>query len=177
MRGPSPLCVALLLCGSGGPAAAAPAMPQPAPAAPVRVAPPPAAGSAELLVDLYGPRATAEIQRLRANLERRVFVVFDTGIGYVQCEPQTPPDEIYCEAQSPQSWPALASVLTPDRLARLHAAGYADPGAAPNYTKDYPLAKYDDATIARQVITLLHDVYGYNGDEQLTIKTEAGREP
>jgi hypothetical protein len=139
--------------------------------------PPPNAGSAELLVDLYGPRATAEIQRLRVNLERRVFVVFDAGIGYVQCEPQTSPDVIYCEAQSPESWAALASVLTPDRVARLHAAGYADPGRAPNYWKNYPLGQYDDAAIAREVITLLHDAYGYTGAEQLSIKTEAGREP
>jgi hypothetical protein len=137
----------------------------------------PSAGSAELLVDLYGPRATAEIQRLRVNLERNVFVVFDAGIGYVQCEPQTAPDVIYCEAQSPQSWAALTSVLTPERLAKLHAAGYADPGRAPNYWKNYPLDKYDDAAIAREVITLLHDVYGYGGGEQLAIKTEAGREP
>jgi hypothetical protein len=139
--------------------------------------PPPSAGSAELLVDLYGPRASAEIQRLRVNLERNVFVVFDAGIGYVQCEPQTSPDVIYCEAQSAESWPALASVLTPDRLARLHAAGYTDPGRAPNYWKDYPLDKYDDTAIAREAITLLHDVYGYTGAEQLAIKTEAGREP
>lgn len=139
--------------------------------------PSPTMGSAELLVDLYGPRATAEIQRLRVNLERNVFVVFDAGIGYVQCQPQTAPDVIYCEAQSAASWAALSSVLTPDRLARLHADGYADPGRAPNYSKNYPLEKYDDAAIAREVITLLHDAYGYTGAEQLTIKTEAGREP
>ncbi|HWF75534.1 MAG TPA: hypothetical protein VN694_00030 [Caulobacteraceae bacterium] len=141
--------------------------------------PPPAAsaGSAELLVELYGPRATAEIGRLRVNLERNVFVVFDAGIGYVQCEPQTAPDVIYCEAQSPQSWAALTSVLTPERLAKLRAAGYADPGRAANYWKNYPLDKYDDAAIAREVIILLHDVYGYTGAEQLSIKTEAGREP
>jgi hypothetical protein len=144
-----------------------------APAAP----PTPSAGSAELLVELYGPRATAEIQRLRVNLARKVFVVFDAGIGYVQCEPQTSPDLIYCEAQSPQSWAALSSVLTPDRLAKLHAAGYADPGRAPNYWKNYPLGAYDDAAIAREVITLLHDGYGYTGAEQLKIGTEAGREP
>jgi hypothetical protein len=139
--------------------------------------PTPSAGSAELLVELYGPRTTAEIQRLRVNLERKVFVVFDAGIGYVQCQPQTAPDVIYCEAQSPASWAALSSVLTPDRLARLHAAGYADPGRAPNYWKNYPLGEYDDAAIAKEVITLLHDVYGYTGAEQLTIKTEAGPEP
>jgi hypothetical protein len=139
--------------------------------------PPASAGSAELLVELYGPRATAEIGRLRVNLERNVFVVFDAGIGYVQCEPQTQPDAIYCEAQSADSWAALSSVLTPDRLAKLHAAGYADPGRAPNYWKAYPLDKYDDAAIAKELVTLLHDVYGYTGAEQLTVKTEAGREP
>ena len=139
--------------------------------------PTPSAGSADLLVQLYGARAAAEIQRLRVNLDRNVFVVFDAGIGYIQCEPQTLPDVIYCEAQSAASWAALSSVLTPDRLSRLHAAGYADPGRAPNYWKNYPLDKYDDAAIAREVITLLHDVYGYDGAEQLSIKTEAGREP
>jgi hypothetical protein len=139
--------------------------------------PTPSAGSAELLIELYGPRATAELQRLRVNLERKVFVVFDAGIGYIQCQPQTAPDVIYCEAQSPDSWAALSSVLTPERIARLHGAGYADPGRSPNYWKDYPLDKYDDAAIAHEVITLLHDVYGYTGAEQLTIKTEAGREP
>jgi hypothetical protein len=139
--------------------------------------PMPSAGSAELLIELYGPRASAEIQRLRVNLERKVFVVFDAGIGYIQCQPQTGPDVIYCEAQSPDSWAALSSVLTPDRVAKLRAAGYADPGRSPNYWKDYPLDKYDDAAIAHEVITLLHDVYGYTGAEQLTIKTEAGREP
>jgi hypothetical protein len=139
--------------------------------------PTPSAGSAELLIELYGPRTTAELQRLRVNLERRVFVVFDAGIGYIQCQPQTAPDVIYCEAQSPDSWPALASVLTPDRVAKLRAVGYADPGRSPNYWKDYPLDKYDDAAIAKEVITLLHDVYGYTGSEQLTVKTEAGREP
>jgi len=171
MRALGWLCTGWLVCALVGPAAAAAASPVANPN------PSPSEGSAQLLVDLDGPRATAEIQRLRANLWRNVFVVFDAGVGYIQCEPQTAPDVIYCEAQSAESSPALASVLTPDRVARLHVAGYADPGRAQNYAKTYPLDKYDDAAIAREVITLLHDAYGYNGAEQLTIKTEAGREP
>ena len=171
MRALGWLCVGWLVCALAGPAAAD----APSPAA--NRNPAPTEGSTQLLVELYGPRATAEIGRLRVNLERNVFVVFDAGIGYIQCEPQTAPDAIYCEAQSAESWPALASVLTPERLAQLHAAGYADPGRAQNYAKTYPLDKYDDAAIAREVMTLLHDAYGYNGAEQLTIKTEAGREP
>ncbi len=115
---------------------------------------------------------TGEIQRLRVNLDRRVHVVFDTDLGYIQCEPQTSPAAIYCGAQSADSWPALAGVLSPDRVARLHAAGFADPGRAPNYWKIYPADQVDDAAIAREVLTILHDVYGYTGLPKLEVKTE-----
>ena len=171
MRTPGWLCAGWLVCTLAMPAAAEAQSPA------AKSAPAPSEGSAQLLIDLYGPRATAEIQRLRVNLERNVFVVFDAGIGYIQCKPQTAPDAIYCEAQSAESLPTLAGVLTPGRLSRLHAAGYAEPGGAQNYSKTYPLGEYDDAAIAGEVIMLLHDAYGYNGAEQLAIKTEAGREP
>ena len=130
------------------------------------------AGSAAELIDLYGARVTGEIQRLRVNLDRHVYVVFDTDIGSVQCAPQTSPAAIYCEAQSADSWPALAGVLSPDRVARLHAAGFADPGRAPNYWKIYPGDQVDDAAVAREVLTILHDVYGYTGLPKLAMKTE-----
>jgi hypothetical protein len=124
------------------------------------------------LINLYGLRVTAEIQRLRVNVHRRVFAAFETGLGYVQCQPQTEPDAFYCEAESADSWPALAAVLTPERIARLHAAGFADPGRAPNYSKTYPADKIDDATLASEVLTVLHDVYGYYGGSKLEVKTE-----
>lgn len=91
--------------------------------------PRPLIGSTAELMDIYGARATGEIQRLRVNLDRELFVVFDAGIGFVQCATENKPPSIYCEAQSADAWPALASVLTPDRVARLHAAGFADPRA------------------------------------------------
>jgi hypothetical protein len=102
------------------------------------------ANSAEALIDLYGLRATGEIQRLWVNSQSRVFVAFETGIGYVQCAPETSPPAIYCEAQSADSWPALASILSPERVARLHAAGFADPGRAPNYAKLYAVDQLRD---------------------------------
>ena len=117
-------------------------------------------------------RETGEIQRLRINLDRRVYVIFDTGIGYVQCEPETSPPSIYCEAQSAESWPALASVLTPERVALLHAAGFGDPGRGPNYWRSYPLDSASDRAIADQLLGVLHDVYGYAGAAPLTVKTE-----
>jgi len=88
-------------------------MPEPKPA--VADPPRPAADhpndSAEALIARYGDRVSAEIQRLRINVGRRVFVVFETRIGYVQCETQPSPPAIYFEAQSADSWQA-SSLLT-----------------------------------------------------------------
>jgi hypothetical protein len=136
--------------------------------------PQPSTRSATELINVYGTRVTGEIQRLRFNIDRRVFVALNTDAGYVQCEPQPSPRAVYCEAQSADSWPVLASVLTPERVARLHAAGFADPGRAPNYWKTYPVDEFDDTAIARELLTILHDVYGYNGSPKLTIATEKG---
>ena len=69
-------------------------------------------------------------------------------------------------------WPALASVLTPERVARLHKAGYVDPGRAPNYWKNYAFDKQSDVEIANEILTILYDVYGYAGATKLDIKTK-----
>lgn len=130
------------------------------------------AGSAAELIALYGARVAAEIQRLRINAARHVFVIFGAGIGYVQCMPETPDPALYCKAQSAESWAALATVLTPERVSRLHSAGYADPGRAPNYWKRYPFDKFSDATIASEILTVLYDGYGYAGAMKLKISTE-----
>jgi hypothetical protein len=130
------------------------------------------ANSSAELIALYGATATAEIQRLRINAGRQVYVSFNAGIGYVQCMPETSPSAIYCEAQSEESWPALATILTPERLSRLRNVGYADPGRAPNYWKNYPMDKFSDAAIAAELLTILHEVYGYTGATKLKILTE-----
>lgn len=132
------------------------------------------AQSVDQLVATYESTVTSEIQRLRINAARHVYVVFNAGIGYVQCMPDKQSGEIYCEAQSAESWSALESILTPERIAMLHKAGYADPGRAQNYWKDYPLDKYSDAALAREILTLLHEVYGYAGMPALKISTEIG---
>lgn len=128
------------------------------------------------LLSVYGARITGEIQRLRVNIDRRIFVVFETGGGYVRCAPQSSPRAIYCEVQSAESWPVLARILTPDRVARLRAAGFADPGRAPNYWKTYPADTFTDAAIADELATILFDVYGYNGSPSLKIISEKGPE-
>jgi hypothetical protein len=128
--------------------------------------------TAEELIAHFGPTATAEIQRLRLNATRHVHVVFDTGLGYIQCTPDSPPPAIYCEAQSADSFAPLAALLTPDRVARLHAAGFADPGRSPNYARIYLIDQFKDAAIAADILTLLHEVYGYRGARRLKILTE-----
>jgi hypothetical protein len=129
--------------------------------------------SAAELIKTYGKTVTGEIQRLRVNAGRRVFFALETGAGYVQCESQ--PQEFYCEAQSADSWPVLARILTAERVARLHTAGFADPGRSPNYSKSYPADKFTDAAVAGELLTILYDAYGYDGLPKLTIKTEKGR--
>lgn len=139
-------------------------------------APSVAANSAEELINLYGVRVSGEIQRLRVNLNRDVFVIFQASIGYIQCQPETSPAALYCEAQSADSWEALRSILSPERVARLHTAGFADPGRAPNYWKEYLIDRTDDQTIAGELLTILHDVYGYTGLPKLQFITERTRQ-
>ena len=128
--------------------------------------------SAAYVIAIHGPAVTAEIRRLRVNLHRDIFAVFDAGIGYVQCRPVTEPDGVYCEAQSAYSWATLAGVLTPERIARLHRAGFADPGRAQNYARTYLASQVTDADLAAALLTLLHDVYGYSGASALKLHTE-----
>lgn len=125
------------------------------------------------LITIYGSRVTGEIQRLRVNIDRQKFtwVVIDTGFGYVQCG-TAPPRAIYCEAQSAETWPVLARILTADRVAKLYAAGYADPGRAPNYSKDYSLDQFTDRAIAEELLSILYEAYAYNGVPKLDFKTE-----
>jgi len=132
----------------------------------------PAAASAESIVARYGKRVASELQRLRVNMKKRVYFALNFDSAYVQCESSSELPGIYCEAESADSWPVLASVLTPERLAKLHAAGYVDPGYSPNYSKNYPSAKFSDDAIARELLTILFEVYGYDGRVKLDITTE-----
>jgi hypothetical protein len=124
------------------------------------------------LIHVHGTRVAGEIQRLRVNIDRQRFtwVAVDTGGGYIQCG-TAPPRAIYCEAQSAETWPVLARILTAERVAQLHAAGYADPGRAPNYWKNYSLDEFTDRAIAEELLAILYDVYAYSGVPKLEFKT------
>ena len=129
-------------------------------------------GSTGELIDFYGVKVTNEIQRLRVNIDRNVYAIFEAGIGYVQCRPDARPPTIYCEAQSAESWDALASILTPDRVARLHAPDSPIPAALRITGRPISWTRSTMSGIAREILTILHDVYGYNGLPALKVKTE-----
>lgn len=70
----------------------------------------------------------------------------------------------------------LVRILTSERVARLHAAGFADPGRAPNYWKIYPVGQFTYAAIADELLMVLYEVYGYTGTPKLNFTTEKGRD-
>lgn len=61
-------------------------------------------------------------------------------------------------------------------MARLHAAGFVDPGRAPNYWKKYLLDQAEDQTVAHELLAILYDVYGYTGSPKLQVFTERSRQ-
>jgi hypothetical protein len=124
------------------------------------------------LIDLYGAKVAVEVQRLRNNMGLGIYFVVGTGAGYVQCRPRLSPPAIYCELQSAESRPALRRILTADRVATLHAAGYEDPGYSPNFSKTYPADQFSNQAIADELLTLLFEVYGYDGAPQLKFQSE-----
>jgi hypothetical protein len=142
------------------------------PEAPLTSVPP--RSTADAVIAAYLDSTAREIHRLRGRSDKRRFTVFDTDRGYVQCEPQRDPAGLYCEAVSAESWPALSSMLTPDRVLHLHEAGFADPGRTQNYSKSYPAGGPDDRAVARELLIVLHDVYGFDATAKLSVETEAG---
>jgi len=133
---------------------------------------PPPLETLNALVARDGQRVVGEIGRLRVNAGRHVFVMFQAGIGYVQCAPQTEPLAMYCEAQSAEEWQALAAVLTPEHVTRLHELGFTNPGRAPNYWQVYDADKSSNETVARNVLAVLFEVYGYRGLPALEVLDE-----
>lgn len=48
------------------------------------------------------------------------------------------------------------------------------PGHAPNYSRYYSLKDFEDAAIAREVVMILYDIYGYRGSPDLVFAREKG---
>jgi hypothetical protein len=134
----------------------------------------PAAVSPKTQLSRHVAGVAAQIRRLRKNASPDIFATFDGSVGHVRCAPRDTPVAIYCEAQSGAAEPSLAAKLTPALVAELHGAGYADPGKTPNYSKTYAADQFENAEIARELLTILHDVYGYDPSTKLQVTTENG---
>jgi hypothetical protein len=141
---------------------------------PAQLAPKSAAAPVQHVLHLYGERLAGDVRwmSLAKGAKHVRRLILDTGEGYVQCESNATPGELYCEAASADSLPDLAGRLTPDRVAYLHRIGFADPGYAPNYSKTYRAKTIDARTISVELLTLLHDVYAYDGSAALEMKTD-----
>ncbi len=150
----------------------------PGPESPVKaLAPKVAANAVGDVLERDGDTLAIQIARLQLGGRRRIFLILQTETGYVQCEHQDAPgsSSIYCEAASADSVPELSAILDDSHVALLRKAGFAEPGRTQNYSKTYLTGAMDAQTIARELLTVLHDVYGYDGHPELQVITEAGR--
>jgi hypothetical protein len=123
---------------------------------------------------LYIPAMTAELQRVeKVGKGNEGFVIFITGPAYVQCMHDADGKRMYCEAVSEDSvGKPIERILTPERKAKLLEAGFAPPGKTMNYSRFYPADQYDMTALAKTLLGILKDVYGYQGAPPMKLTTE-----
>jgi len=127
----------------------------------------------------YLPAMTNELSRVeRADKALKAYVIFITGPAYVQClRGDGADDGMYCEAVSEDAvGKPIERILTPERKAKLTQAGFAPPGKVMNYSRFYPAGQYDMPRLAKVLLGILKDVYGYQGAPPMKVHTETGAE-
>ncbi len=118
----------------------------------------------------------AELDRLR-KAGPHAHVIFSAELAYVQCKHDAEGKRMYCEAASADAvGKQVARILTPERQAKLIAAGFAPPGRVMNYSRFYADAEYDTPLLAKALLRILREAYGYKGAPAITVRTEAGGE-
>jgi len=122
----------------------------------------------------YIPAMTAELQRLeKLGDDVEAFSIFIAGPAYVQCMHDGAGKRMYCEAVSEDAvGKPIERILTPERKAKLLAAGFAPPGKTMNYSRFYPAGQYDMPALARTLLGILKEAYGYEGAPPMTLTTE-----
>jgi hypothetical protein len=126
----------------------------------------------------YLPAMTKELQRVEGMGKGiEAFVIFVTGPAYVQCQHDDEGRRMYCEAVSEDSvGKPIERILTPEGKAKLLAAGFAPPGKTMNYSRFYPSDQYDMTALAKILLDLLKNVYGYEGEPPMRLTTEEQKE-
>lgn len=121
----------------------------------------------------YIPAMTAELTRIAADPE--AYAIFEAGPAYVQCMPDDEDRSMYCEAASGDAvGNPVERILTPERKAKLIAAGFEPPGKVMNYRRLYPRAQFDMKTLANALLDVLRDAYGYQGAPPMKVSIEDG---
>ena len=122
----------------------------------------------------YAAAMAPQLERLESG-QKHIWAVFTAGIPYIQCKFDSEDNAFYCEAASDDASGApLARILTPDRRQKLIDAGFEPPGKVVNFRRFYPLAQYDEVAVAKALLAVLHDAYGYGGAPALRLHTEKG---
>ena len=122
----------------------------------------------------YLPAMTVELQRLeKLGDDVEAFSIFIAGPAYVQCQHDGAGKQMYCEAASEDAvGKPIERILTPERKAKLLAAGFAPPGKTMNYSRFYPAGQYDMPILAKTLLGILKEVYGYQGAPPMRLTTE-----
>jgi hypothetical protein len=96
--------------------------------------------------------------------ENSYCILHWNAAGYGQCLSQHGRAALWCELVSVNSDPALAEVLTGDRVARLQQLGFAAPDRrSPNFYQIVPIESRDSfERIAALLLTAMRDVYGFD---------------
>ncbi|HTH99027.1 MAG TPA: hypothetical protein VL574_16540 [Stellaceae bacterium] len=120
------------------------------------------------VVTAYGPTVAKEMARLRRARTARIWITLDGADGHIQCRPDPADRAFACEAT------AAAGKSAPQHVGLLHMAGFSDAEGAPNHTRRFPYRQFSDVQMARLLMTLLRDVYGFDGSSFLHAHDELG---
>jgi hypothetical protein len=128
----------------------------------------------EDLDERYLPAMTAGLRRLELiGKTEGFYVIYIAGPAYAQCQFDVDGKQFYCEASSAEAGgKPIERILTPERRAKLAEAGFEPPGRVMNYSRLYPRSQYDAAAVAKALLHVLIDSYGYQGAPEMTVKTE-----
>lgn len=129
--------------------------------------------------EIYVPKIASALEKMFAGrlAGTNTFCAFQWQGGYVQCLSNPGSNEMLCEAQSAISYPALARILTDEKVALLQRFGFSLPEPAtgrPNYFRFIKIDNVDTGEVfyqtAQWLMQVATEVYGYVAATPLAFK-------
>jgi hypothetical protein len=128
------------------------------------------------IVGRYAEPIASELKRLETTKGDHIYAIFEAGVAYVQCMYDQEDASMYCEAASDDAvGRPIARILTPERRRKLQEAGFEQPGRVMNFWRYYPTAQFEPTAIAKALLGVLRDAYGYEGAPAIEVETETGK--